>query len=200
MGLLVWIALLACGALAGPAGAHPSSKPFEIVPGSFHVVASTLQAGAHEDLVTSFDFAHDAAGETFNDVRDTVVELPPGLIGSNTAVPTCSQAQLMSNGPRGPNQAQCPLASQVGTISFELVPNVEVGSEKFTVPLYNMQVTSLGIAAELGFKAGLVTQILLITVRSGDSGLTITSRNLQSTLDTAQHLGRGMGCPRLSRT
>lgn len=35
-------------ALAGSAAAKPSSKPFEIEPGSFHIVPSTVQAGAHQ--------------------------------------------------------------------------------------------------------------------------------------------------------
>ena len=35
---------------AGVAVAVPSKKPFEIVPGSFHVTPSTYQAGAHEIL------------------------------------------------------------------------------------------------------------------------------------------------------
>jgi hypothetical protein len=178
-GSLIVAMLFGCVVLAGPAGAHPSGKPFEIVAGSFHVTSTSQQAGAHEDLTTAFDFAHNGAGETFNDVRNTIVELPPGFIGSNTAVPTCSQAQLLSNGPRGPNQSQCPVASQVGMISFELA--IQHRSQKFTVPLYNIQVTSPGIAAALGFRTALLSQILSITARPGDSGLTITSGNLQAT-------------------
>ena len=182
LAVLTTMVLLGCAAAPVLAGAHPNAgKPFEIKPGSFHVTPSTYQAGAHEDLTTSFDFGHNAAGETFNDVRNTVVELPPGLIGSNTAVPTCTQGQLLSNGPRAPIQAQCPIASQAGTISFELFANG--ASRKVASPLYNMQVTSPGIAAELGFKTLFVTQILQITVRPGDSGLTITSANLQATFE-----------------
>ena len=38
-----------------------------------------------------------------------------------------------------------------------------------------MEVTSYGIAAELGFKTVVFTQVLHVSVRPGDSGLTVTS-------------------------
>lgn len=165
-----------CGAVAAP-----SSKPFEIVAGSFSVVPSTLQAGAHEDLTTAFDFAHDAAGKTFNDVRNTVVELPPGMVGSNTAVPVCTQSQLLENGPRGPEQSACPIASQVGVISFEL--EFKTGPLEVSVPLYNMQPAGAGVADEFGFKTLFLTQILSVTVRPNDSGVTVASANLESIVE-----------------
>ena len=80
---------------AGQAVAAPSEHPFEIVPGSFRMFGSTGQAGAHEDLTTEFDFTHGASGRPYNDVRNTVVNLPAGFTASNTAVPTCSPGQLL---------------------------------------------------------------------------------------------------------
>jgi hypothetical protein len=170
------LALIACLLLAAGVAAAPSEHPFEIVPGSFTLVPSTFQAGAHEDLTTTFDFAHSGSGlneKTFNDLHSTVVNLPPGFIGNDTAVPVCSQKQLlMSAEPEGEGTA-CPAASQVGTISFDL--SIGGGSVLRTWPVYNMEITSPGIAAGLGFKTLVVTQTLQVTVRPGDSGLTVTS-------------------------
>ena len=98
--------LAACLAFAEPAAAEPSAHPLEIVPGSFQITPSTDQAAAHEDLTTSFDFAHSGAGltaKTYNDVKTTVVNLPAGFIGSNTAVPTCTDAQLIGKTRGSPN-------------------------------------------------------------------------------------------------
>jgi len=162
--------------LAGVAAAQPSPKPFAIVPGSFKVTPSTYEAGAHENLTVAFDFAHNAAGRTFNDLKDTVVNLPTGFTGNNTAVPTCTDAQLLAGGTF--EQSECPLDTQVGTISLEfdaLQPN----PTKVTFPLYNMEVTSPGIAAMLGFRVAVIVQTLPITVRPGDLGLTITSPSIE---------------------
>jgi hypothetical protein len=150
------------------------------MPGSFQIVPSTFQAGAHEDLTTSFDFAHDEAGRTFNDLRNAVVSLPAGFDGNNTAVPTCTQAQLLGVA-FGTEEAgaECPPASQVGTISLDITLESIYGPVRDTFPLYNMEVTSYGVTAELGFKAIAVTSDLLISVRPGDAGLTITSPNIE---------------------
>jgi hypothetical protein len=163
--------------VAAPAAAQPSGKPFEIAPGSFHITPSTTQAAAHEDLTTSFDFAHNVKGQTFNDVRTVVVNLPPGFIGNNTAVPTCTDAQLVETTKGvGDILPACPLGSAVGQISVKLG-----GEEGFldTVPIYNMETNSPGVVAELGFKVVNTSTTMSITVRPGDSGLTITSPNIE---------------------
>jgi hypothetical protein len=173
LGVLSTLALIACLSIVGSAAAMPSEHPFEIVPGSFHITPSTTQAAAHEDLTTSFGFARSAGGRTFNDVREVVITLPPGFIGSNTAVPTCTTSQLIgSTVSPEPTSLRCPTASQVGTISLEADP-FGGGAQKFVYPVYNMEVTSFGIVAELGIKTALLTQVLPITVRPGDSGLTV---------------------------
>jgi hypothetical protein len=181
VGLCAAIACLQLLASA-PAGAQPSEHPFEIVPGSFHFAPSRSQAGAHADWVTSFDIAHEeagpATGRTYNDVRTTIVNLPAGFIGNNTAVPTCTPLQLHTAGPLG-QATRCPPASQVGTISVALHLNENSPTpEQSTFALYNMEVTSPGIAAMLGFKAVILTQELAIAARPADEGLTVTSPDI----------------------
>jgi hypothetical protein len=170
---LVQVALVAASAMAfaaGPALAMPSQEPFEILPGSFTMVPSTTQAGAHENLTTTFDFAHNTRGQTDNDVNTVVVNLPAGFDANNTAVPTCTDAQLIGV---TIHYSECPPDTQVGQITFTVTePSGRL--ERATVPLNNIETTSFGITAELGFKF-LITGVLLINPRPGDSGLTVTT-------------------------
>ena len=176
LGALFIVALFPASALA-----MPSEKPFEIIPGSFHLTPSTYQAGAHEELDTAFDFAHNEQGETYNDVKTTVVNLPPGFMGNNTAVPTCTDAQLVGGlgNKNSVLEPECPVDTQIGTIKLDLglgVPLTLPSEDKF--PVYNMD-TNTGVTATFGFKALLVTQILPVSVRPEDSGLTVTSPSIE---------------------
>jgi hypothetical protein len=165
-----WLALLLLGFVlfslrpAVPAAAIPSEKPFEILPRSFHFVPSTPQAGAHEDLTTSFDFAPAGSIHTFNDVRTVVVNVPAGFMANDRAVPTCADAQLAS--------LRCPPASTVGRVSIKVI------GQAYSVPLENMEVTSPGIAAELGFHVLAASVVIPITIRPDDDGITVTTPNI----------------------
>ncbi len=184
--LTVVLVLLACLAFAGPTAAKPSEHRFEIVPGSFHFTPSSYQAGAHADWVTSFDFAHEPDGQTYNDVRNIAVEVPAGFDASNTAVPTCTQAQLFAYNPLARSLSDCPVASQVGTLSLEAFchPTRQVLCQ-LTTPVYSMEVTSFGVTAELGFKiSNLLTQTLLVSVRPSDVGLTAITPNIVNVGET----------------
>ncbi len=154
-------------------------RPFAIEPGSFHITASSYQAGAHADLTTAFDFEQTASGEeaTFSDVKTTVVNLPPGFLGSATAVPTCTDAQL-SYRQAGGLGTLCPPESQVGVIHFDLGEPGRPAAVHYTGPVYSMQ-SNTGVAATLGFSVGGLTQILPVSVRPGDTGLTVTSPSIE---------------------
>ena len=163
---------------AGSAWARPEPpEPFQIVPGSFHLEPSTLQAGAHADWTLTFDLAHDAQGHTYNDLRSTTVNYPAGFVGNNLAVPTCSITQLLAQGPPQASGTLCPQGSQVGVISLDLTIHTKPVRETF--PVYNMEVTTFGIAAQLGFKTAILTQLLAVTVRPAESGLTGASPNVK---------------------
>ncbi len=178
-GVLLIVCVLLCGLLGGVAWGAPSVESFAIVPGSFRVVPSSVRAGAHADLTVTFDFAHNAAGKTFNDARGTVTNLPVGFDANNTAVPTCTDAQLVSGTLGVP---ACPVASQIGLISFEVAnPNGGVAPPAhITAPVYNMEVTSFGVTAEIGFKViGGSALVLQASVRPGEYGITTTSSDVQ---------------------
>lgn len=163
--------------VAGCAFGEPSGLSFEVVSGSFGLVPSSLQAGAHSDWTLAFDVAHEEDGKTHNDLRSTVVNFPAGFMGNSLAVPACKQSQLLAQGAPLGAGTLCQPASQVGVVSVEVTVKTKVVT--YTFPLYNVETTSFGVTAELGFKEGsLLTQTLPVTVRPSDSGLTGTSPNI----------------------
>lgn len=175
LGAIIFMFNIGLTVFAGPAIAMPSSKPFEILPGTFHLSSSTNQAGSHENLTTAFDFAHSASGKTFNDVRTTIVNLPPGFVGNNTAVPACPPSLLLAQSVE--KGSECPVDTQVGTISLDLT--VEDVPVYVTFPVYNVEVTSPGVTAELGFNAIIFSQVLSVNVRPDDLGLTVTGSDIE---------------------
>ncbi len=179
---MVGVCFVLSGVFAVAARAMPSEHKFEIVPGSFHFTPSNDQAGAHSDWVTSFDFAHEESGETYNDVRNIVVNLPAGFDASDTAVPTCTEAQLLSHNPAVATSEipDCPVGSQVGQVSVEFFGNVDHPIVyQGTFPVYNMEVASFGTTAELGFQVGgEFTGISVAEVRAKDTGITVKTLNI----------------------
>ncbi len=167
--------LLGC-VLPIAAVAEPSEHPFEIIPGSFHFTPSGDQAAAHSNWVTTFDFAHESSDATDNDLRELVIKLPAGFNASDTAIPTCTESQLLAIGGTNERIGRCPISSQVGQVEIDIQGlSATVPFTKETVPIYNMQVTSPGIAAELGFKNIVFTSLIIVRARPNDEGLTVTT-------------------------
>ncbi len=123
--------------------------------------AADTQAGAHPyELTTRIDFnsvvriAPDngygvPAATSVQDLKDAVVDLPVGLLGSASATPKCTLAQLSSGVAGAGATPPCPADTQVGYIRTEPADTTSVES-----PLYNM-VPERGVAAEFGFYDGL---------------------------------------------
>lgn len=165
-------------------GEYLNDQCTEVVPeaepdtGDFELVATPdYQAGAHADLTTEFNFEYEINSEeeaTFSDVKTTIVNLPAGFLGNATVVPTCSDAQLASKSPGG--GVECPPDSQVGVISFVL-GEPHLTDIHYTGPVYSMQ-SNAGVAATLGFSVAGLTQILPVSVRPSDTGITVTSPSI----------------------
>jgi hypothetical protein len=112
--------------------------------------APDTQAGDHPyELVTRIDLntkmgrtpeSELQATTVGQGVRDVVVDLPLGFLGSATSTPKCAFAQLQTF------PQSCPLNTLVGHLTTEPRGN---GSINF--PIYNM-VPEHGVAAELGFQ------------------------------------------------
>jgi hypothetical protein len=192
-------ALALCFALAlCPAGAAAAEPGFGYLPGAEGFEASVVnqdgtpdvQAGSHPyELVTNLAFTSDLfEGNRVpaGDLRDAVVELPPGLIGDPNVIPQCPMAKFETQhaGIRNVNSSEalsgddCPPDAQVGVARVMMSLTRGTGQiVDFSWGIYNL-VPPAGVPAEFGFKADGVPVILAPTVRTGgDYGLTVSSRN-----------------------
>jgi hypothetical protein len=112
--------------------------------------AASVQAGGHPyenstRIALNNVIGMTSEGSVFRasaqDLKDVVVDLPLGMVGSALAAPTCTLAQ-MSDGEEG----GCPAASVVGRI----VTDPEGTNTTLKRPVYHL-VSEHGVAAEYGF-------------------------------------------------
>ncbi len=139
------------------------------------------QAGGHPYAIkTAFDFnthsnpAIDPPRDLVWPVeapKDTIVDLPPGLVGNPTVAGQCTLGQLA---PAGVIGTLCPIDSQVGVVR----PTFNDGYLGAPVPVYNM-VPPPNAPARFGFQIAKTVVVLDASLRSGgDYGLTIAAHNL----------------------
>ncbi|HVQ58561.1 MAG TPA: hypothetical protein VMS60_06595 [Solirubrobacterales bacterium] len=134
---------------------------FGIEPGSTSIAALnsdgtlTTQAGFHPYALTvHFALNTDENGITEGgEMRDTLSDLPPGLIGNPQAVPSCPRKSFEGALP------SCEASTQVGVLRAVL-PGLK--TEAFG-PLYNLTPPP-GVAAQLGFTAVGFTALLAASV------------------------------------
>jgi hypothetical protein len=142
---------------------------------------TTTLAGSHPHSASaSFDLAYapneDGILAPLENLKDAIVELPPGLVGNPQAVAECTNAEFAS-GTRG-----CPAESQVGV--FTLISFEAGGFYTTKTPLYNMKAPK-GTAAQLGFYIIFVPVTISAGVRTGDYGITTKALNAQESLKVA---------------
>jgi hypothetical protein len=91
-----------------------------------------VQAGAHSNLVSRLGFSDISQIDPCDChvVKDVFVNMPPGVIGTPTNLPTCSEADITAG--------KCPVDSQVGLIAVSPWNAADFSSGS-AVPLYNMQ-------------------------------------------------------------
>ncbi len=81
------------------------------------------RAGAHPDrLVQSFEF--EDTGGAPEHAKDMVIELPPGFAGDLSGTPFCPRAMIADY------SGECPLESQVGSLSGSPLFNIEPGPDE----------------------------------------------------------------------
>jgi len=140
--------------------------------------APDTQAADHTNsLTTSFDVTsvanHATGGRATNtlateDVKDVVVDLPPGFVGNPQATQQCPLNALVSSS----FSSGCPAASQVGRLSFNGHGSYEgeagpVQGGRQNTPVYNM-IPEHGFPAEFGFLfAGFPVTMYASVVGSG---------------------------------
>jgi hypothetical protein len=136
------------GTIDTQAGSHPYEATFSLV-------ANTLFDK------TRFPEFRVAGGE----LREVLVDLPPGFVGNPNAVPQCTRQQL--------NSTSCPNASQVGVLTSELATVAD-----FRERVFNM-VPPPGVAAEFAVTTSGIRTFFDASVRSGsDYGITTRVPNV----------------------
>jgi hypothetical protein len=151
--------------LAAPAAARAQ---FGITPGSFTVTAQNQDGSIAEAAAThpysytvSFALNTDAEGRTEGgEVRDILVDLPPGLIGNPQAVPRCPRQEFEGSAPH------CSPSTQIGVVKVD-IPALGQASGA----LYNVEPPP-GVAAQLGFSAAGLNALQNATVNP-DAGYAV---------------------------
>jgi hypothetical protein len=131
-------------------------------------------AGAHPyTFTTDFELATDFDGsgnvEPAEYLKDMRIDLPVGLVGDPTAVPTCTTAQL--------DAYTCPASAQVGVVNVRQATGGATNTA-FDTPLYNLEPEG-DTPAMFGFTTGYFPVIARASVRTGgDYGLSVDLRDI----------------------
>jgi len=160
--------------------------PFDFLPGEEGFRAPIIEAdggpasaaGSHPyEAITDLGFPTIKPGEFLTGaghLRDTTVELPPGMLANPAATPTrCTEAELTSEDNPG-----CPDSSQVGTVTITTFAIAALGPK--TAPLYNM-VPPPGAPAAFGFNAlgvGIFPHVIASLRTESDYGASGTSNDI----------------------
>ncbi len=161
---------------------NPNPAPFRIEDFSLQPFdragAPDIQAGGHPyALLTSLDFSSEnrevLGGKIIyrppEEVKDVIVDLPPGFVGDPQALPKCPLYALIE----GNDETSCPRESRIGEVVFEASPGAFRASESLegsqTSAVYNM-VPEPGFPAEFGFTyLGKMVIMYASSVRIGSS-------------------------------
>jgi hypothetical protein len=143
-----------------------------ITPGSFTASPTTLQAGAHPDLTTTFSLETDAEGAPLGGPpKDGNIALPVGLVGAADATPTCPMSTVVTYG------ALCPLDTAVGEVTVEVtLPGT--GSRLRLKRLVFNVTPYPGEPAAFGFDALYPVRIGTKVRSDGDYGITASATDL----------------------
>ena len=143
------------------------------------------QAGSHPYALTATFALNEPKAEVERGARwpqgnlkDAVLELPPGFVGDPNATPTCSYQAFTKFGIIGKNECSNEAAVGIATIYLGKAGVKHPYFIRDSSPVYNLEPPT-GVAAEFGFlAAGQVPVFLEVTVRTGgDYGLTVRSLN-----------------------
>jgi hypothetical protein len=142
------------------------------------------QAGAHPNFDFSFSFPVDETTKHDGSdmpgppeaAKDVDLDLPVGMYGNPTPFLTCTPKALFNPGSAAP---ACPVASQIGTVTIDLVGTL--GAGEATVPLYNLS-HGPDVPARFGFKYWYAIVTITPRVRPGDYGISSGALEITQTL------------------
>ncbi|MHB8241305.1 MAG: hypothetical protein ACYDHN_04880 [Solirubrobacteraceae bacterium] len=145
-------------------------------PGSTMTAVSTHQAGAHPNVTTQFYVKTRSMGRSVNELKDTVVEAPPGLVGTTVGVPQCDMSRVAEYFISFGTTPTCPSDTIVGMATFLL--GTELERITWISPVFNIK-PSPGEPAAFAFSATMFSVRLDTSVRSnGDYGVNVSVPDL----------------------
>ncbi len=152
------------GSVASPVTISPSLAAFGIDPASVVVATSTRQAGAHPNVTVAYTLNTRRYRQPVRTAKDTLVDLPRGLVGSAVGVPQCQLVKV-----HGFGEHECPLDTIVGVATVQTTQATYVG------PVYNIQ-PSPGEPVAFAFPSFLVdTRLDTSVLSNGDYGVRVTA-------------------------
>jgi hypothetical protein len=147
--------------------ADPSDDfPFVNPDGTFVAPAFERQAGSHPDLSVTVAFPQDANQIPLEAAKDVEVDLPDGMVGNPTALPTCAPQDLLNT---GAGYSKCPLGSQVGVAEVDTA-GPGGSTQLFQVGIFNIS-HGPDVPAKFGFNIRNVIGLVTARVRPGDYGI-----------------------------
>jgi len=180
------IAIAACS-LLGASAAPASAAPEEFDKFAIESVSASLsdtQAGAHADMTIAIKLTSEG-NQPYALLRDTRIELPPGVIGNPQAVPFCTPEEFGSE--------TCPFASQVGTSVVHVIQPIP---SFLNEPVYNLPPPKgTDIVARLAFVAAVGPAIINLRVNPSDFGLIASVEGVPSASGLSQATTTIWGVP-----
>jgi uncharacterized repeat protein (TIGR01451 family) len=160
--------------LAEPTTISERPADFGIPPGAATTSLSSVHAGGHPDITSTFGFSSvDAVGALVGQPKDLTYRLPPGFAADFAGTPVCSDDQFISQ--------ECPIDSQVGftTVDTQTFETSSKGSyHSIIAPVYNVA-PEAGTLATIAFVVGGNFFIEgQITLRPSDYGADVTFHNI----------------------
>jgi len=159
------------GSVSEPTPVSSTPASFGIAPGSFTMVSSTTQAGAHPNVTTSFAFNERTLNNPVSNPKDVNVELPPGLIGNPTVAPRCPINEVDQTRPI------CPADTAVGTADFTLIIQPSGFVDHGATLVYNVT-PNPGEPAAFAFDAVLPVRLDASVRSNGNYGVNVSSRSI----------------------
>ena len=132
------------------------------------------QAGKHADFRFKFTVPLESGTNApLEDPRDVDLELPPGLVGNPTSIPTCQMEDLINNG----QVERCPIGAQLGVVKV----NLNGGGTDNYASVYNLS-HGPEVPARFGFNLFGAVVLIEPRVRPGDYGISAGSVSISQAL------------------
>ena len=130
--------------VAESVGQARALTPFGMSVGGESTALSSLQAGGHPDITTTFAFnTEDGEGATAGSLKNIVTYEPPGVALDLAATPECADDLFL--------REECPIDTQVG-VTTAIVDQGE-GEQSYLEPVYNLA-PEPGEIAKIAFYIG----------------------------------------------